>query len=199
MSLLAAFMVFFMIMDPLGNIPLFFAALRSTPPERRQRVILRECLIALVVMVAFLFGGPSLLNLLGIEGSALEAAGGVILLLIAIRMVFPTPERNLRERGMGELGEPFIVPMAVPYFAGPSLLAMEVVLISQNFGAWPTYLGALVLAWFVSAVILYGSGFLLRVVGERTLIAMERLMGMILVILAIQMMLNGSKNFFVGA
>ncbi|MDO5495791.1 MAG: MarC family protein [bacterium] len=199
MSLLAAFMVFFMIMDPLGNIPLFLAALRTTPPERRQWVILRECLIAFTVMVAFLFGGPALLDLLHIEGGALEAAGGVILLLIAIRMVFPTPERNLREGGTADLGEPFIVPLAVPYVAGPSLLAMEVVLISQNFDAWPIYLGALALAWASTTVILYASGFLLRVMGERTLVAMERLMGMILVILAIQMMLNGSKSFFIGA
>lgn len=193
MSLLSAFVVFFLIMDPLGNIPLFLAALRTTPPERRQWVILRECLIALAIMVAFLFGGQGLLNLLGIEGAALEAAGGVILLLIAIRMVFPTPERNLRE---ATLGEPFIVPLAVPYVAGPSLLAMEVVLISQNFDAWPVYLGALGMAWAATTVILYASGFLHRVVGERTLVAIERLMGMILVILAIQMMMNGAKEFF---
>lgn len=199
MSLLAAFLIFFLIMDPFGNVPLFLAALRTTPPERRQWVILRECLIAFVVMVAFLFGGPALLDLLQIEGSALETAGGVILLLIAIRMVFPTPERNLREHGTAHMGEPFIVPLAVPYIAGPSLLAMEVVLISQNFDDWPVYLAALALSWAVTTVILYTSGFLLRVLGERTLVAVERLMGMILVILAIQMMLNGAKAFFVGA
>ncbi|HZK04991.1 MAG TPA: MarC family protein [Actinomycetaceae bacterium] len=195
MSLLSAALVFFLIMDPFGNVPLFLAALRTTPKERRQWVILRECLIAFGIMVAFLFGGAPLVDLLHIDASALEAAGGVILLLIAIRMVFPTPERNLKE---ATLGEPFIVPLAVPYIAGPSLLAMVVVLVSQDSEAWPVYLGALAIAWAVTTLILFMSGFLLRVVGERTLVAVERLMGMLLVILAIQMMLNGTKEFFAG-
>ena len=194
--MLSAALMFFLVMDPLGNVPLFLTALRNTPEERRQWVILRELLIALVVMVAFLFAGQGLMHLLSIENSALEAAGGVILLLIAIRMVFPAPERNLREPHIDD--EPFIVPLAVPYVAGPSLLAIEVVLISQNPDQWAVYLGALVLSWLATAVILYMSGFLRRVVGDKTLIAMERLMGMILVIIAIQMMFDGAKQFFVG-
>ncbi len=193
MSLLGAAFVFFLIMDPLGNVPLFLSALRTTPHERRQMVILRENLIALVVMIAFLFGGSALVEMLGIESAALEAAGGVILLLIAIRMVFPTPERNLQE---ATLGEPFIVPLAVPYVAGPSLLAMIVVLVSQNPGDWQLYLAALTISWALTAAILYASGFLHRVVGDRVLVAIERLMGMILVILAVQMLLNGTRIFF---
>ncbi|MCG6567393.1 MarC family protein [Tessaracoccus sp. ZS01] len=194
--MLSAALTFFLVMDPLGNVPLFLTALRNTPEERRQWVILRELLIALAVMVAFLFAGRSLLDLLNIGNAALETAGGVILLLIAIRMVFPTAERNLREPHTDD--EPFIVPLAVPYVAGPSLLAVEVVLISQNPADWPIFLGALILAWSVTAGILYLSGFLRRVVGDKTLIAIERLMGMILVILAVQMMLGGIKAFFTG-
>lgn len=194
--MLSAAFMFFLVMDPLGNVPLFLTALRNTPEDRRQWVILRELLIALVVMVAFLFAGRGLLQVLSISNAALEAAGGVILLMIAIRMVFPTPERNLSEPHTHD--EPFIVPLAVPYVAGPSLLAIEVVLISQNPDDWAIYLGALALAWAVTAVILYLSGFLRRVVGDRTLIAIERLMGMLLVILAIQMMLKGTKAFFIG-
>ncbi|MDO5677835.1 MAG: MarC family protein [Propionibacteriaceae bacterium] len=194
--MLSAALMFFLVMDPLGNVPLFLTALRNTPEERRQWVILRELLIALVVMVAFLFAGQGMMQILSIENSALEAAGGVILLLIAIRMVFPTPERNLREPHTDD--EPFIVPLAVPYVAGPSLLAIEVVLISQNPEKWAEYLGALALAWLATAVILYMSGFLRRVVGDKTLIAMERLMGMLLVILAVQMMFEGTKEFFIG-
>lgn len=194
--MLSAALMFFLVMDPLGNVPLFLTALRNTPEERRQWVILRELLIALGVMVAFLFAGQGLMQVLSIDNSALEAAGGVILLLIAIRMVFPTPERNLREPHTDD--EPFIVPLAVPYVAGPSLLAIEVVLISQNPDQWPIYLGALILSWLATAVILYMSGFLRRVVGDKTLIAMERLMGMLLVIIAIQMMFAGTKDFFIG-
>lgn len=194
--MLSAALMFFLVMDPLGNVPLFLTALRNTQEERRQWVILRELLIALALMVAFLFAGQGLMQILSINNAALEAAGGVILMLIAIRMVFPTPEKNLREPHTDD--EPFIVPLAVPYVAGPSLLAIEVVLISQNPDKWLTYLGAIALAWAVTAVILYLSGFLRRVVGDKTLIAMERLMGMLLVILAVQMMFEGTRAFFQG-
>ena len=180
----------------MGNAPLFLTSLQRTRPERRQWVILRECLIALAVMMAFLFLGQSMLSVLHIDDPALQAAGGVILLLISIRMVFPTSERNLAEPMTHD--EPFIVPLAVPYIAGPSLLAVIVVLVSQNPANWPWFLGGLVLAWLVTAVTLYFSGFLQRVVGTRALVAVERLMGMILVIMAVQMMFDGTKAFFLA-
>ena len=194
--LLSSFITFLLVMDALGNVPLFLTSLKNTKPERRQWVILRECLIALAVMVAFLFLGQSMLSVLHIDGAALQAAGGVILLLISIRMVFPTPERNLAEPMTHD--EPFIVPLAVPYIAGPSLLAVIVVLVSQDPGNWQWFLGGLVLAWLVTAVTLYFSGFLQRVVGTRALVAVERLMGMILVIMAVQMMFDGTKAFFLA-
>ena len=125
--MISAAFTFILVMDPLGNVPLFLASLKNTAPERRQWVILRECLIALVVMVSFLFAGRGLLNLLHVDDAALKAAGGVILLLISIRMVFPTPEKNLAEPVTHD--EPFIVPLAVPYVAGPSLLAIIVVFV----------------------------------------------------------------------
>ena len=194
MTMLSAAMTFFLVMDPLGNVPLFLAALRKTAPERRQWVILRECLIALAIMVTLLFVGRFFLELLHIENASLQAAGGVILMLIAGRMIFPTPERPLHEPMTHD--EPFIVPLAVPYVAGPSLLAVEVVLVSQNPSGWPIFLGALIAAWLVGTLILYSSGFLRRAVGERALIAVERLMGMILVVLGVQMLFDGIDTFF---
>ena len=192
--MISAAFTFILVMDPLGNVPLFLASLKNTAPERRQWVILRECLIALAVMISFLFAGRGLLNLLHVDDAALKAAGGVILLLISIRMVFPTPERNLTEPVTHD--EPFIVPLAVPYMAGPSLLAVIVVFVSQSPESLPWYLGGLVASWAISTVVLYFSGFLQRVVGERALVAVERLMGMILVLLAVQMMFDGTKAFF---
>jgi MarC family membrane protein len=192
--MISAAFTFILVMDPLGNVPLFLASLKNTAPERRQWVILRECLIALAVMISFLFAGRGLLNLLHVDDAALKAAGGVILLLISIRMVFPTPERNLTEPVTHD--EPFIVPLAVPYMAGPSLLAVIVVFVSQSPESLPWYLGGLVASWAISTVVLYFSGFLQRVVGERALVAVERLMGMILVLLAVQMMFEGTKAFF---
>lgn len=192
--MISAALTFLLVMDPLGNAPLFLTSLQRTAPERRQWVILRECLIALVVMISFLFLGQGLLELLHIDEPALTAAGGVILLLIAIRMVFPTPEKSLKEPTTHD--EPFIVPLAVPYVAGPSLLAIIVVFVSQDAGNWPWYLGGLLISWAITTVTLYFSGFLQRVVGERALVATERLMGMILVLLAVQMMFEGTKAFF---
>ena len=194
--MISAAFTFILVMDPLGNVPLFLASLKNTAPERRQWVILRECLIALAVMISFLFAGRGLLNLLHVDDAALKAAGGVILLLISIRMVFPTPERNLTEPVTHD--EPFIVPLAVPYMAGPSLLAVIVVFVSQSPESLPWYLGGLVASWAISTVVLYFSGFLQRVVGTRALVAVERLMGMILVIFAVQMMFEGTKAFFIG-
>ena len=194
--MISAAFTFILVMDPLGNVPLFLASLKNTAPERRQWVILRECLIALVVMVSFLFAGRGLLNLLHVDDAALKAAGGVILLLISTRMAFPTPERNLTEPVTHD--EPFIVPLAVPYMAGPSLLAVIVVFVSQSPESLPWYLGGLVASWAISTVVLYFSGFLQRVVGTRALVAVERLMGMILVLLAVQMMFDGTKAFFVA-
>ncbi|MCE1178332.1 MAG: NAAT family transporter [Micrococcales bacterium] len=193
MTLLTAATLLFMVMDPLGNVPLFLTALRHVAPERRQRVIARELLIALAVMLVFLFVGQSLLSVLHVSPEALTAAGGVILLLIAIRMIFPAPDHSLEEP---IIDEPFIVPLAVPYSAGPSLLATEILMMSQEPERWPVWLLAVVLAWLASSVILYFSGYLQRVLGERTLLAVERLMGMILVVVSMQMLLTGIKEFF---
>lgn len=183
-------------MDPLGNVPLFLAALRHTAPERRVKVILRELLIALAIMLVFLGLGRYLLNLLHVSQEALTVAGGVILLLIAVRMVFPTDSSNLQEP---VTGEPFIVPLAVPYLAGPSLLATEILVVSSGPpGMWPWWLLALGLAWGLSAAVLLSAGWLQRFVGDKALVAIERLMGMVLVMIAMQMMLDGLKSFFMS-
>lgn len=194
MSILSAATVFLLVMDPLGNIPFFIASVRKVSRERRQRVIARELLIALVVMVVFLFAGQGLLHVLHVTKEALTAAGGVILLLIAVRMIFPTPETTLEESGYGD--EPFIVPLAIPYTAGPSLLATEILVISQEPTRWVAWLVALLIAWGVSATVLFFSGYLERILGDRTLLALERLMGMILVLISVQMLFDGVRQFF---
>ena len=192
MSFISAAVLLLFVMDPLGNIPFFLAALRHVDPDRHKWIILRELTIALGIMVAFLFGGRLFLDVLDVTRESLTAAGGVILLLIALRMIFPTPERTLREEVKEE---PFIVPLAIPYTAGPSVLAYELVLMSQDPDRWPVWLGALLLAWVVTAVILYLSSNLRKVLGSRGLTAMERLMGMVLVIVAVEMLLSGITQY----
>lgn len=190
MTVASAVVLLFLVLDPLGNIPFFLAALKRVEPARQARVVVRELLVAYGVMVAFLFVGQPLLGLLRISEPALTIAGGVILFLIAIRMVFPSPERSSQEEIEGE---PFIVPLAIPYVAGPSALATVVLLMSRFPDRWPEWLLALVLAWSVSSVIIYFASGLRRYLGERGLIAMERLMGMVLIAVAIQMLMTGLR------
>jgi multiple antibiotic resistance protein len=192
MTLLSAATLLFFVMDPLGNVPLFLSALRPVDPSRYRAVIVRELCIALAILVLFLFVGQYLLGLLRVSSAALTTGGGIVLLLIALRMIFPTHERSLREEVEGE---PFVVPLAVPYTAGPSALATELLLVTREPERWPVWLGAVVLAWLASAVILYFSGNLRKVLGERGLTAMERLMGMLLVIVAVEMLMSGIAEY----
>jgi MarC family membrane protein len=178
-------------MDPLGNIPLFLSALKGVAPERRVKVIIRELLIALLVMVIFLFSGQAFLSALNISESALTVTGGVILFLIALKMIFPQDAATHKI----PTEEPFIVPLAIPYVAGPSALATLLLIMNGEPHRWPEWLAALFIAWFASGLILMCAGPLAKVLRNRGLIAIERLMGMILVAIAIQMLMNGVAQF----
>ena len=153
---------------------------------------MRELFIALGVLVVFLFLGQYLLHLLQVSETALTAAGGTILLLIAIKMIFP------RSGGLSEEtpdGEPFIVPLAIPYVAGPSAMAAVLLIMTREPARWPEWLGAVGLAWLVSGIIISATGPLVRLLGKKVLIAIERLMGMLLVAVAIQMLMSGVAQF----
>ena len=192
MTLLSAATLLFFVMDPLGNVPLFLSALRQVDPRRYRAVIVRELCIALAILVMFLFAGRYLLGLLHVSSAALTTGGGIVLLLIALRMIFPSHEHSLKEEVEGE---PFVVPLAIPYTAGPSALATELLLMTSEPSRWPVWLGAVTLAWLASAVILYFAGNLRKVLGERGLTALERLMGMLLVIVAVEMLMSGIAEY----
>lgn len=191
MSVLSAAALIFVVMDPIGNVPMFLSTLRQVDPARRERILVRELLIALVVLLVFLFAGGFLLRLLHISQPSLSISGGVVLFLIALRMIFPTAEPH-EPRGDAD---PFIVPLAVPYLAGPSAVATVILLSTREPHRWPEWLLAVCAAWLASAVILYNSAALSRVLGERGLIAVERLFGLLLTAVAVQMTLNGIREF----
>ncbi|GAA4495041.1 YhgN family NAAT transporter [Pseudaeromonas paramecii] len=192
MDIITAAVMLFLIMDPVGNLPVFLSMLRTLPAERRRKVMIRELLIALVVMMLFLFLGQELLNLLNLKQEAVSIAGGIVLFLIAIRMIFPGQGSIT---GLPEGEEPFIVPMAIPMMAGPSILAALLLLAHQyphQMGEWTL---ALLMAWGASAVILMFYEQLHKLLGERLLRAMERLMGMLLVMISVQMLLDGAQQY----
>lgn len=193
MTFVSAAVLLFLVMDPLGNVPLFLSALRTVPPERQRAVILREMGIALAVLLLFLFLGGQMLRLLGLSEPALSAAGGIILMLIALRMVFPSREHSLAEP---VATEPFIVPLAIPYMAGPSAMATVLLLMSREPERWLEWTGAVLLAWTLCLPIMLLSPRLKRALGDRGLTAIERLMGLILVTIAIEMLLGGIAQWW---
>ena len=192
MTVFSAALLLFLVMDPFGNIPFFVSALKPVDRARRTRVILRELLIALAVLVTFLFTGQHILEVLGISDPALTVAGGTVLFLIAVKMVFPPSEGAGREEVSGE---PFIVPLAIPYVAGPSTMAALLLIMNREPSRSMEWLLALLSAWFATGLILLLSSLFARLLGDKALIAIERLMGMLLVAIAIQMLMTGVARF----
>lgn len=192
MDIASAAILLFLIMDPLGNIPLFLSLLKSLPPARRRIVLARELVIALVVLLLFLYSGRALLELLHLRQESVSIAGGIVLFLIGVRMIFPSPEGLF-----GDIpeGEPFIVPMAIPCVAGPSTMAALLLLANDAPGRQFDWTLALLIAWLATAVILFAATALYRWLGVRTLAALERLMGMLLVAISVQMFLDGVVRY----
>jgi len=193
-TFLSATILLLLVTDPLGNIPIFVAALRAVPPHRKPYVILRECLIAFAILLLFMVFGNRFMDLLGLSDVSLQIGGGVILFLIALRMVFPVPEGIF---GTTPGGEPFIVPLAIPAIAGPSALATVLLLVSRDPGRLFEWVGALTVALLTVAVVLVFADRLQRRLGERVVIAFERLMGLVLIAIAVEMILKGLRAFIV--
>ena len=191
----SASVTLFFIMDPLGNIPIFNAVLSRFDSSRRTIVVARELCLALIILLGFLFAGNSILSFLGLSQSSLNIAGGILLFVISLRMIFPKAN-NTEEFEDSE--EPFLVPLAIPLIAGPSTIAILLLLSSSEPDRLFEWSIALFLAWLGTTILLVASPFLLKVLGTRGSRAMERLMGMILVILATQMLLNGIRDFILS-
>lgn len=191
MRIFSAVVTLLLIMDPLGNIPLFLSALKDVRPERRRWVLVREILFAYVVLLVFLFLGKYILRVLGLQEETISIGGGIVLFIIALRMIFPPEKGALSDVPEGE---PFLVPLAIPLTAGPSTLAALLLLRSGPISTLELLI-ALTVAWALTAVILLSSTLLYRLLKQRGLIAMERLMGMLLVMLAVQMFMSGAAKF----
>ena len=187
----SATILLLLITDPVGNIPVFANALKHVAPERRARVILREILIAFFLLLTFMFVGEGFLRVMNLSELSLQIGGGVILFLIARRMVFPPPAAEEAEI----LTEPLIVPLAIPAIAGPSALATVLLLVSQQPERRLDWIAALCVTMVISAVVLVSAERIQRVIGPRLVTAVERLMGLVLVSVAIEMMLRGAKTF----
>ncbi len=192
MDLFSATILLVLVLDPFGNIPLVISALARVPHQRHAVVVLRECVFAYVILLAFMAGGRTFMQWLQLTDVSLSIAGGIILFLIALRMVFPHPDGVF-----GEMrdGEPFLVPLAIPSIAGPSALATVMLMASRDPAHLPTWVLAVTIAMALTTVVLLGASRLQAVLGDRAIGALERLMGLVLTAVAVQMLLNGINTF----
>lgn len=190
MDIISAAILLFLILDPLGNIPIFLSYLEKS--KKRYRVLARELILALIILYVFLFFGRQFLSALNLKQEAVAISGAIILFVIAIRMIFP----HSKQYGDEEIdSDPLLVPLAVPLVAGPSILATLILLVSQYPDKLMDLSIALFIAWSLSAVILFSATAMQKFLGKRGMIAIERLMGMVLIAVAVQMFMDGLKSF----
>jgi MarC family membrane protein len=192
MEIVSATILLLLVLDPVGNVPSVLAALKNVAPGRWRVVLLRECAIAYTVLLAFMFGGRRFLELLGLTDTALEIAGGVILFLIALKMVFGESDRLF---GDTPEGEPLVVPIAIPFTAGPSAMATVLLMASREPQHIVSWVGALTLAMLITSSVLVTARRVSLALGTRGVVAVERLMGLLLSAIAIQMLLTGIERF----
>ncbi len=194
-SFLSALILLLLVLDPLGSLPIFIPIMGNVPKERRRRVALREVAIAFAVLLGFMFAGESFLRVMHLSERSLEVAGGVILLMVAIRMIFGA-EGGVY--GMPEGKEPLIFPLAVPLLAGPSAMATVLLLASRQPERVLTWVMALTVAMAVSGIVLLACERIRRLLGDSVVAAVEKLMGLVLTAIAVEMILAGLKRYFLG-
>jgi MarC family membrane protein len=196
-TFLSAFVLLLLVLDPFGSLPVFISVLRGVDPTRRTRVALREVAIAFVVLAAFMVAGQGFLSLMRLSERSLEVAGGVILLIISIRMIFTTGGEIYAADAAGR--EPFVFPLAVPLLAGPSAMATVLLLASHQPERMVEWLVALTAAMAVSGAVLLAADRLRRLLGASMVSAIEKLMGLVLTAVAVEMILAGLKRYFFEA
>jgi len=179
-------------MDAVGNIPLYISLLKRVKPHRQRIVILREMVVALFIIIAFGMAGEKLMRVLNITQPTIQIAGGIILFILCLKMIFPGEKDS--DASLSNTDEPFIVPLAVPLVAGPAVLAAVMIYWQREPNHW-IMIGSIGIAWIFSLFILLSSSFLQKILGWRGIIAIERLMGLVLILIAIQMFLSGVGAF----
>lgn len=194
-SFLSAFILLLLVLDPLGSLPIFIPIMRGVAPERRRIVAVREVGIAFAVLLSFMFAGEAFLRVMHLSERSLEVAGGVILLMVAIRMIF-SHEGGVY--GTPEGKEPLIFPLAVPLLAGPSAMATVLLLASRQPDRVMEWVGALSCAMLVSGAVLMLCDRIRRLLGDSVVSALEKLMGLVLTAIAVEMILAGLKRYFLG-
>lgn len=190
-EIISSAVILFFVLDSLGVVPILLTLLQDIEPQRRWKIIIRELLIALAILLIFLFFGKNLLSILQLESESVSIAGGIILFIIGIKMVFPSRHGSM---GPNLEGEPLVVPLAIPLIAGPSALATLILFVNSDPNAMIDWLVVLLIAWGLTAIVLLSAPILYKILRKRGLAAVERLMGMILIMISVQMLVTGIKS-----
>jgi len=176
----------FVVMNALGNVPLFLGLLGRYEPEKQRKIIVRELMIALGILLIFNFLGNELLQFLGISQPIMGIAGGVLLFIIALGMIFPRQHASDTATH-----EPLIFPLAMPIVAGPGSITTVMIYAEKTMN--PLLVGsAIALAWIPTALLLVASSHIKKFLGEKGLVACERLGGMLISLIAMQMITTGA-------
>ncbi|NIH16533.1 MAG: YhgN family NAAT transporter [Buchnera aphidicola (Periphyllus lyropictus)] len=182
-----------LIMDPLGNLPIFMTILKNFKSKKRKIILIREMLSALLIMIIFLFSGKKILVFLNLKTETVSISGGIILFFIAMKMIFPDEIKKKKKIKLNE--EPFLVPLAIPLVAGPSILATLMLLTDQNPNQTKCLIISLITAWSITLSILLMSNIFLKIFGKKLVKVLEKIMGLILIMLSTQMFLDGIKTW----
>lgn len=194
-TFLSAFILLLLVLDPFGSLPIFISVMRGVAPERRRWVALREVVLAFVALLVFMLGGDAFLRVMHLSERSLEVAGGVILLMISIRMIFSSGESIYAAEGGRE---PFIFPLAIPLMAGPSAMATVLLLAARQPERLVEWVGALTAAMAVCGLVLLAADRIRRLLGDSVVNALEKLMGLVLTAISVEMILAGLKRYFLG-
>lgn len=188
-AILSFALALFILMDPLGNVPLFLTVLKGMPPKKQRKIILRELFFALILILGCYFVGDVFLSMIHIQQHTLLISGGVILFLVSLAMIFPDSLSRVKEE-VRAIKDPLIVPLAVPFIAGPAVL-VSVMLYSQKEAQEGIVVSGILLAWLCTLLILLASSWLQKILGSKGLTALERLMGLLLTLISVEMILDG--------
>ena len=190
-SIISTAIVLTFILDPFGNVPILLAILKDVDKSRHRKIIAREMIFGLIILLFFLFLGQNFLNIFHLETTSVRIAGGLIFFIIALNLIFPRKNGSL----FSSTEEPFIVPIALPMVAGPSALATLLVLSNQHEDHLGGLTASLGIAWGITATVMFSAPFLLRILRKKGLAAVEKLMGMLLLIMSVQMLLDGIREY----
>jgi MarC family membrane protein len=192
-TFLSATILLIVITDPLGNIPLFISNMRRVKKERRLKVIVRECAVAFAVLLLFMLFGRQMLSLLRLSEETLRIAGGVILFLIALNMIFPGTGAAVGQDGVAD--EPFIVPIAIPLISGPSAMVTVMLIAGSNPHRILEWVFALAITIAVTFLVFLASNKIKEILGDQAISAIEKLMGLVLTAMSIEMLLGGVASY----